>query len=224
MAWVIIMCCCRGLLSVVLEGEGRQYFMVVAFSLHAKIYGKAQLIPPPPPQKKKKNTHTQTKKLAESLCTSIPLFYAKDQSRVAQQAKMTVDEHPLVTNMRTQIQPKHSHTYDPTKLEWAGYAVQVNCGNPSGKQAHRHFEGSSQLCTCCASVHGSCHISPWLIEFSGNASSCFTAATFHLGWFSDDSPSGFTAAMFDLGWSSVAVMHQVVSHFLASLFFQKCHS
>ena len=38
MAWVIINVLVPWFtLSVVLEGEGRQYFVVVAFSLHAKI-------------------------------------------------------------------------------------------------------------------------------------------------------------------------------------------
>ena len=37
---------------------------------------------------------------------------------------------------RWQVTAKHAYNLDPTKLEWADFAVQAQCGNPSGKRAH----------------------------------------------------------------------------------------
>ena len=42
------------------------------------------------------------------------------------------------------------------------------CANPFGSGNVHHFF------TCCVSMHGRCHVWPWLIEFSGVTSSCFT--------------------------------------------------
>ena len=42
----------------------------------------------------------------------------------------------LCKKCRWQVTPKHTYTHDPTKSEWAEYAVQVHWGNLSGKWAH----------------------------------------------------------------------------------------
>ena len=43
-----------------------------------------------------------------------------------------------------QVTPKHAYTLDPSKSEWADYAaVQAECGNLSGEQAH-NSSGSAQ--------------------------------------------------------------------------------
>ena len=41
---------------------------------------------------------------------------------------------------------KHACTFDPMDSEYADYAVQANCGNPSGKLAHTCISsGNAQL-------------------------------------------------------------------------------
>ena len=41
-----------------------------------------------------------------------------------------------------QVTPKHTHTLDPTKSEWADYAaVQAQCGNLSGNELTRNSSG-----------------------------------------------------------------------------------
>ena len=47
---------------------------------------------------------------------------------------------------RWQVTPKHAHTLDPTKLEWADYAaVQAECGNLLGNKLTRNSSGNTQL-------------------------------------------------------------------------------
>ena len=177
-------------LSVVLEGDGRQYFVVVAFSLHAKIYGKAQLIPHPTPPKHT-HTHKKKKKKAESLCTSIPLFYAKDQSTVAQQAKMTVDEHPLVTNMRTQIQPKHTHLL-PNKVGVGWLCCPGELWESIRETSSQAFW--RQFTTFVLAVH-----------------QCVGAAMFHLGWLSLVVTHQVVSLLPCFTLADLVVIHQVVS-------------
>ena len=40
---------------------------------------------------------------------------------------------------RWQVAPGPAYTFDPTKSEWADYAVQVQCGNLSEKRAHKEL-------------------------------------------------------------------------------------
>ena len=48
-----------------------------------------------------------------------------------------------------QVTPNHAYTLDPTKSEWADYAVQAQCGNLSGKTSshvtHQDVPGHSSL-------------------------------------------------------------------------------
>ena len=47
---------------------------------------------------------------------------------------------------RWQVTPKHAYTLDPTKSEWADYAVvQAECGNLSGNWSENIWPQSSQL-------------------------------------------------------------------------------
>ena len=44
---------------------------------------------------------------------------------------------------RWQVTPKQAYTLDPTKSEWADYAVQAWCGNVSGKGLTRNSSGNN---------------------------------------------------------------------------------
>ena len=45
---------------------------------------------------------------------------------------------------RWQVTPKHAHTFDPTKSEWADHAaVQAECGNLSGNELTRNWSGNT---------------------------------------------------------------------------------
>ena len=44
-----------------------------------------------------------------------------------------------------QATPKHTHTLDPSKTEWADYAaIQAECGNPSGNELTRNLSENTQ--------------------------------------------------------------------------------
>ena len=46
---------------------------------------------------------------------------------------------------RWQVTPKHAYTFDPSKSEWADYAVvQAECGNLSGNELVRNSSGNSR--------------------------------------------------------------------------------
>ena len=66
--------------------------------------------------------------------------------------------HPRVTTVarkrprsfcqkcRWQVAPKHAHTLDPSKLEWAdSAALQAECGNLSGNELTRNSSGNTRL-------------------------------------------------------------------------------
>ena len=47
---------------------------------------------------------------------------------------------------RWQVTPKHTYNLDPSKLEWADYAVvQAEYGNLSGNELTSNLSGNSQL-------------------------------------------------------------------------------
>ena len=59
---------------------------------------------------------------------------------------------------RWQVTPKHAYTLDPTKSEWADYAVQALCGNLTGKQVYNQFVGEllvTVFSACLATVYWS---------------------------------------------------------------------
>ena len=156
------------------------------FFLACKVIRKGSTNPPPHPPK---NTHTH--KIAESLCTSIPLFYAKDQSTVAQQAKMTVDKHPLVTNMRTQIQPKHSHLL-PNKVGVGWLCCPGELWESIRETSSQAFW--RQFTTFVLAVH-----------------QCMGAAMFHLGWLSLVVTHQVVSLLPCFTLADLVVIHQVVS-------------
>ena len=51
----------------------------------------------------------------------------------------------LCQKCRWQVTPKHTYTFDPTKLEWADYAaVQASYGNLSGNGVTRNSSGNAR--------------------------------------------------------------------------------
>ena len=64
---------------------------------------------------------------ADSYSVSVP-------TRVTAVARKT--PRSFCQKCNGQVTPNHAYTLDPTKSEWADYAVQAQYGNLSGKRAH----------------------------------------------------------------------------------------